>query len=140
MKKFIYALVALGVIGVSGIADADNRLTSSEYFTIREKLRNGKFTDFQYKKVCDTLTGLNVDFESRVASVEESGRIIADMDMDSMLSIPEIFLWLSSNDKLDSIKPAQTIRYHGSIADCKYKSVMGTLFLSIEGGTLMQHY
>lgn len=140
MKKYIYAAMVGMITTLAITADAGSRMTSSDYFTIREKLNKTKLTDYQAKKACEIINGNAVDFQSRVVSVDDDGMILADMDIQDILSIPEIFIHLDSDDETASVKSGQTIRYTGVITNCKYRSTIGVLALSIANGDLRMHY
>lgn len=135
-------IISFGIIGAiittSAIAWAD--VKSSDYFAIRSKLDHDDVNDFQAKKFCKSLEGKEVLFESRVVSINSEGTILADMDIDKILSVPEIFLNLSDDDETLSIKEGQTIKYDGTISDCSYGTTSGILSLTITDGSLKLHY
>lgn len=135
-------IISIGIIGaiITTTTIAMAEIKSSDYFELRSKLRQDDVNDFQAKKFCKSLQGKEVLFDSRVVSINGDGVILADMDVDKVLSVPEIFLTLSDDDQALSLKSGQTIRYDGKITDCSYGTTSGILSLTISAGSLKLHY
>ncbi len=118
----------------------DLSIDSDDYFKIRSEIKSKNFNDFQAKKFCETTIGTPVRFTSKVVDVNKDGVILADMDIDKVLSLPEIYLTLSSEKETLSVNDGQVIQYTGNISDCYYGTNTGIFQLAINNGKLQLHY
>lgn len=134
MKKFTALTAIVSLLSFSPAAFAGS-MNTGEYFQIRAEFRKHDMNEFQAKKACDIIEGNNAYLESKVISIDRSGRIMADMDSE-VLSIPDISLRLSSDDETLRVREGSWIRYRGLIVGCKYNTVTQTLFLGIANGYL----
>lgn len=141
IKNFLISnLIILTVALQSPKANSASYYTSKDFFEWRAKLNKENPNDYKSSKFCKSLIGSSVVFESKVISIDKNGTINADMDFDSILSIPEINLFLKDPDESEDLKSGQTIKYSGNISACLYKKASGVLFLNIANGELQLHY
>lgn len=141
MKKyFIINATVFTIISCASIGNTASSYTSKDFFDWRAKLHKENPNDFKSNKFCKSLIGSSVVFDSKIINVNKNGTIVADMDIEDILSVPEITLDLSDPDDSEDLKQNQTIKYTGTISDCQYKKTTGVLFLTIKNGGLQLHY
>jgi hypothetical protein len=139
MKHKTFAAVAAAICLATTTTLADGTLTNERYFAIREDIRSSN-NDFYRAQKCRELIGDSVNMSGVVQAVDKYGTILVDLDIDAILSMPDVSLRLWDDSAAARIHPPQNIVFHGTVNSCNYVRGLGTLHLGVGDGHLVPHY